>query len=145
MAHVPGGDKLSFLNVHGPPAERSRNNKISLPAEKRRDLQHIRNLGNFADIGGFVHVRQHRQLNFIFDFLENSQPFFQAWAAKAADGSAVGLVIASFVDEWEIQRTGHALDDLRHADGMLLALDHAGAGDQKEIASADARVSDLEN
>src|ERR1700722_1482128 len=134
MAHIPGGDELSFLNIHGPAAESSSNYQIRLAAQKRRDLQYINHSRNFCDIGYFVDVSEDRHLHYIFDFFQNTKAILHARAAKATDRSAVGFVVAGFKDEWKPQRFGHTLDDLGHANGVFFALDYARTGDQKQIA-----------
>ena len=83
-------------------------------------------------------------MNFILDLFQNAQAFSNARAAKTANRGAVGFVVAGFEDEGKPERPGHAFDDLGHADGVLFAFDHARAGNEEEIARADADVADLE-
>jgi hypothetical protein len=83
-------------------------------------------------------------VDFVFYFFQNAQAFGETWPAKAADRSAIGFVVGSFKDEWDIQRAGHALDDFRYEERVFFALDDAGAGNQKQIAGADADALDLE-
>src|SRR5258708_1237696 len=51
MTHVPRRNKLPFLDVDGPAAERGGNHKISLPAEKCRNLQNVDDFGHFWHVG----------------------------------------------------------------------------------------------
>ena len=83
-------------------------------------------------------------LYLVLYFFENAQAFFEPGSAEAFQRGAVGFVVGGFEDEREVQRAGDALDDLRHADGMLFALDDARAGDQEEMSRADADVIELE-
>src|ERR1700683_674208 len=112
MPHVPGRNKLSFLNVDGAPAERSRYHKIGLPAKKRGDLQHIGHFRDSGDIGHFMYIGEYWKLNFIFDFSQNAQAFLDSRPAKTAYRSAVGLVVASLEDEGKSQRLGDAFNNL---------------------------------
>ena len=91
-----------------------------------------------------MHIRQNRNLQLVLNFLQNAQAFLQSRAAKAANRSAIGLVVAGLEDERETERLGHALDNLGHANGVLFALDHARPGNQKKIARSDANIADLE-
>ena len=108
------------------------------------NLQHVHDFGHGGDVGHLMHVSQYRNVHFVFHFLQNAQAFLHARPAIAADRSAVRLVVGRFEDEREIQRTRHALDDLRHAQRVIFALNHAGPGNEEQIASADANVIDLE-
>ena len=71
------------------------------------------------------------------------KPFLESGAAKTFQRGAVGFVVGGLEDEREVQRAGDALNDLGHADGVVFAFDDARAGDQEEIAGADADVCRL--
>ena len=81
---------------------------------------------------------------FVFHFFENAQALRQTWPAKAAHRSAISLVVRRLKNERNIQRASDALDDLRHEQGVLLALNHAGPGNQEQIAGTDTNALDLE-
>ena len=144
VLHVPGRNKLPLLDVHGTAAERRRHDQIGLAAEKRRNLQNIHHLGHSRHVGNLMHVGEHRYVHLILDLPEDAQAFLYSRPAIAADRRAVRLVIRRFENKWEVQRTRHALDDLRHAQRVLFTLDHAGTGNEKQIAGANADVIDLE-
>ena len=75
VPHVPRRIELSLLDVHRPSAERGGHHQIGLPAEKRRNLQNIRDFGDFAYVCRLVHIGQHRHLEFILNLLQNAQAF----------------------------------------------------------------------
>ena len=81
-----------------------------------------------------MNVSEHRKLKFIFNPFQNAQTFSDSGAAKAANRSTVGLVVTGFENKRQSQSPGHALDDLRHAHGVLFALDDTRTGNQKKIA-----------
>ena len=83
-------------------------------------------------------------MDFVFHFFENAQALDQPWSAKAPHRSSVGLVVRSLKNKWKIQRTRHTLDNFGHEQGVLLALNHARPGDEKQVARADTDAVDLE-
>ena len=114
MFHIPRRDELAFLDIHRPLAHGGGDDQIGLAAEESRNLQHIRDFRNLGDVRGFVHVGEHRNVDFIFDFFENAQSFDQTRSAKAAHRSPIGLIVGSFKDERNVERAGHALDNFCH-------------------------------
>src|SRR5579872_1977242 len=134
MAHIPGSDELPLLDIDHAAAQRGCDHQIGLPAQKRWDLQYVRDLCNLSNIGSFVNIRQNGKLQLIFDLPEDAQAFLQSRPAKAADGRTVRLVVARLEDKGEIERSGHTLDDLRHPYGVIFALNHAWSGDQEQIS-----------
>src|SRR5258707_5505039 len=91
-----------------------------------------------------MNIREHRDLNCVFDLFQNAQTLFQPGSAKAANRSAVGLVVTGFENHRETQRLGDALNDLGHTNSVLFTLNYARAGNEKETAGADAHIADLE-
>src|SRR5580658_740551 len=144
MLHVPRRNKLPLLDVDSAAAQRRRNYKVSLAAKKRGDLQHIDDFRHFCDVRHFVDIGENRKLNFVFDLLQNAQTFLNPRSAKATNRSAIGFVVTGFEDKRKPKRPRHALNDLRHANGVLFALDHARPRDEEEIARADSDIADLE-
>ena len=144
MPHVPGRIELPLLYIHSASAQCRGDNQIGLPAEKCRYLQNIGHFGDFADVCRFMHVGQYWHIEFNFNLFQNAQTFLQSWPAKAADGSAVRLVITGFENERKLEGSRHAFDDLCHADRVFFALNHARAGDEEQVAGSDLNVADLE-
>src|SRR3546814_7970977 len=72
MLHVPRGQELALLDVHGAPGFRRGQQQVGLSAQKCRDLQDIDRLGHrialpwFVDVGddratiSFANFRQYR-------------------------------------------------------------------------------------
>ncbi len=83
-------------------------------------------------------------MDFLFYFLQDAQAFLESGATEAFQGRAVGLVVGRFENERDVQGAGDALDDFRHANGVLFTFDDARAGDQEESAGTDADVVELE-
>src|SRR5579859_617966 len=144
MPHIPGGNELSLFDVDRAPAQRGRDHQIGLAGKKRRNLNHIYHFGHFAHVRRLMHVSQDRQVEFIFNLFQNPQALFDPGPAKAANRSAVGLVVTGLEDEGKIERPRHALDDLRHPDRVLFTLNDTWARDEKEISRANVNVADLE-
>ena len=89
-------------------------------------------------------VSQNGQAGALADGSEDAAAFDEAGAAEAADGGAVGFVVAGFEDVGDAEVGGDALDGVGHGAGMLLGLDDAGAGDEEELAAAYGDVADVE-
>ena len=138
-----GETNCPFLMLTGASAQRRCNHKISLPAQKRGNLQHVDDFRDSCNVRDLVNVGQHRNLNLIFYFLQNPQTFLQSGPAKTANRCAIGLVVAGLEDEGESERLRHALNDFGHANGVLFAFDHAWAGNEKETARPDTDIADL--
>ena len=83
MFHVPRRDELALLNIYRPLAHGCGDDQVGLAAEKRRNLQHICDLGDLGDIRRFVHVGKHGNLYFIFNLFENAQPLNQPRARES--------------------------------------------------------------
>ena len=82
--HVPRRDELALLDIHCAFAHSCGNDQVGLAAEKCRNLQHICDLRDLGDVRGFVHVGEHRNVYFIFNFLQNAQPFNQPRARESS-------------------------------------------------------------
>src|SRR5216683_3787580 len=144
VLHVPGRNELPLLDVHRTPAERRRHNQVGLAAEKCRNLQNVDNLSDGSHVGRLMHIGEHRNVHFVFHLFQNAQAFLDPRPAVAADRGAVRLVVRGFEDERKVEGTHHALDDLRHAQGVLFALNHTRPGNEEQVSGADANVIDLE-
>jgi hypothetical protein len=91
-----------------------------------------------------MHIGQYRHLELLFDLFQNAEAFLQTRPAKAADGSAIRLVVTRLKNERKLERPSHTLNDFRHSDSVLLAFNHARSGDEEQIARSDMNVADLE-
>ena len=143
MPHIGGRHELALLDIDHALRHGRGHDQIGLAAQECRNLQDVRDFRHLGDVGGFVHVGKNRHVHFIFHFFQDAQTFHQSRAAIAANGSAIGLVVGRLEDERKIQRTRDALDHFRHEERVLLALDDARPGNQKEIPGADSDIVDL--
>src|SRR5271165_2801845 len=144
VLHVPRRNELPFLNIHRPLAHGGGHDQISLAAEEGWNLQYVGDFRNFGDIGGFVHIRKHGYVYFIFDLLQNTQSLHQSRPPKAAHRSPIGLIVRCLKNERNVEPSGYALDHLCHEQSVLLALDDARPRNKKQITGADANSLDLE-
>ena len=136
VAHVPRRNELAFLDVDGAAGFAGGYEQFGLSAEKRGNLQNVDGLrGDFA-IGWLVHVGEHRQAGRAGNAAEDARAFNEAGAAKALDAGAIGLVVAGFEDEGDVQVAGDALNAFCEGTSVMLGLDDAGAGDEKKPARA---------
>ena len=90
-----------------------------------------------------MHVGEHRQTRRLGDRPQDACAFTQAGPAKAVDRCAVGLVVAGLEDVRDGEVGGDALDGLGDRSGVLLAFDHAGAGDEEELSGPDGYRADF--
>src|SRR6185312_6890224 len=142
--HIPRRDELAFFYIDGPFCHSRSHYQISLPAEESGDLQYVDDLSNFGNVGGFMHVCQHRHVDFVFHFFQNAEAFGKAGAAETANRGAISFIVRGFENKRDIKRAGDALDDFGHEDGVLFAFDDAGPGDEKKITGSNVDAVDLE-
>src|SRR5262249_62085458 len=76
---------------------------------------------------------------------QNLQPALESPTAIGGEGSSIGLVIRCLEDKRKLQGTGHGGEAFGHAQRVTFALDHAGAGNQKErMALAQGQLADMD-
>src|SRR5207248_11630207 len=68
--HVPGRDELSLFYVYGALDHARGYNKVGLTAQKRWDLQHIRNLIHLAAALSCVPIGLHRHVIAVFQTVQ---------------------------------------------------------------------------
>ncbi len=78
VLHVPGSEELSLLDVHGPSRRRGGEQQIGLPAEKRRDLQQVADLGGRSRLLRFVNISRNRQSRRLLDSPQHVQSAAQS-------------------------------------------------------------------
>ncbi len=144
MAHIPRRHKLPLLDVHGAPSSSSGDQQVRLPAQERRNLQHVDSLGSNLAVAGLMHIGQHRQAGIFGDAPQDAHAFNQPWPAEALHAGAVGLVVAGLEDVRHAKIGGDALNALRHAPRMIFRLDHARPGNQEKLARAHLDGPDFE-
>ena len=132
--HGLAAQKLAFFDVYHLAGLGSGDEQIGLPAQERRDLQHIhvlrgqRGLARFVDIGDGGHP------NFAPHFLQDAQRRFVANTGKGVEPRAVGLAVGTFKDEGNLQLVRHVFDALGNAQGHVFAFDDAGTGHEEKLA-----------
>ena len=131
MIHIPGRNKLTFLDVHCPPGLPCGHQQIRLPAKKRRDLQHVHSFCRNLAMARFVHIRQHRQPKVLGQSPQNSRAFHQPRSTKALHAGAIRFVIARFEDQRHPQVSRNPLNSLRHRAHVGFVLNHAWPRDQE--------------
>ena len=78
IGHVPRREELPLLDVDDLAGRGRRQQQIGLPAQERRDLQHVDRLRDFGALRGLVHVGQHGQAERGADLGEDRQRLRQA-------------------------------------------------------------------
>src|SRR4030095_17066587 len=119
-SHIPRRQELAFFYVDGTTRFRSSMQQIRLPAEERRDLQHVDLLARYPSFSRRMNVGCYRNPQFAPDLRENIATFTQADSAKRADRSSVCLVVGGFENEINVFRSARFSNLLRHSPGKLL-------------------------
>ena len=132
IGHVPGRQKLALLDVDHLAGRRRGQQQIGLPAQKRRDLQHVDRLRGDRALLRLMHVGQHRQLQRVADFGKHRQRVSQADAARGAGAGAVGLVERSLEHQANAEPRRDLLERARHLQRMRPAFELARPGDDRQ-------------
>ena len=144
MAHVEGGDELALFDVDGLAGFGGGDEEVGLAAEEGGDLEDVDGFADRGAVLGGVDVGEDGEAGGFGYGAEDAAAFGEAGAAEAADGGAVGFVVAGFEDVGDAEVGGDALDGVGHGAGVLLGLDDAGTGDEEEFAAAYGDVADVE-
>ena len=146
IRHIPGGQKLSLLDVYCRARFGSCKNQVRLTTQKRWNLQNICDARYDAALLRPMHVGQHRHANCIFDALQHLQTVFHARSTHARNRSSVCFVIGRFEN---ILRTDAvagffhlARNHLRVIGTFQLA---RPCDDRQRGRVADTQVSDIES
>ena len=83
FAMSQGARNWPFLTLTTRPVCGSGDQKVGLPAQEGRDLQHVDDLGDRRALRGLVHVGEHRHAERLADLGEDRQRRLQADAARA--------------------------------------------------------------
>ena len=141
VRHIPRRQKLALLHVHDSPGVAGRHQQIGLPAQERRNLQHIHRLGRRRALCRVMHVGQHRPAEAGAHRGQNIQPLRHAHPAGGLRAGAVRLVEAALVNQPHAGRRARLVQRRRHLHRVAHALDLARPGDQHErqmVADGDA-------
>ncbi len=137
VPRVLGGEELPLLDVDGAAGARRRQQQVGLAAEEGGDLQHVADLGRGGALRRLVDVGEQRQPGLLAHAPQHAQPLFEPRPAVALDRAAVGLVEGGLEDERQAEAVCHRGEPSRYVERQLLALDDAGAGDEREGVAAD--------
>jgi hypothetical protein len=129
IGHVPWCEELAFFDIDDASGFCRRNQKIGLPAEKRRNLQHIDRLRDDRALTCLVHIREKGNAKPLAQIGEDRERLVETQPACARCTGAVGLVEGGFVDKAQSELAGDLLERGSHFESMLSAFQGAGAGD----------------
>src|SRR6267154_2284653 len=83
IAHIPRRQKLRLFHIDNPAGLGRGDQQISLPRQKRGNLQHIANFRRRSSLRRFMDVGEYGQFQFRLNFAENAQTFLQTRAAES--------------------------------------------------------------
>src|SRR5206468_8892292 len=144
VSHIPRREELTFFYVNRTPRLRNGTQQIRLPAEERRDLQHVDLLPGNLSFSRGMDIGCHRNLQFAPDVRENIATFAHAGSAKRADRSSVRLVVGGFENEIDVFRRARLGNLPRHAPDKFLRLDDARAKNERGAFTADRHFPDAQ-
>ena len=136
VSHVGRGNELALFDVDGAAGAAGGEQQVSLAAEEGGNLEHVDGLGGDFAVRWFVHVGEDWQARVARDATQDAHAFEESGTAIAFDAGAVGLVVAGFEDEGDVEIGRDALNGFGHGEGVRFRLDDAGAGDEKELPRA---------
>ena len=145
LRHVPRRKELAFLDVDCGPSLACRQKKISLPAQKGRDLKYVNGSGGFLALLGKMHICQRGAADRAPNLIENCEAVTDAGAPGRRERGPVGFVKAGFEDKAQSGLVAEIAQVPRDGLGMGQALKLAGPSDQSERQGvADTDLADLD-
>lgn len=144
VAHVEGCYELAFFHVDSLAGFGGGDEQVGLAAEEGRDLEDVHGFAYGGAVLWGVDIGEDGEACGFGHGAEDAAAFGEAGAAEAADGGAIGFVVAGFEDVGDAEVGGDALDGVGHGAGVLLGLDDTRAGDEEELAAAYGDVADIE-
>jgi len=140
LRHVPRRKELAFLDVDCGPCLPCRQKKISLTAQKGRNLKNVNGSGGFLALLGKIHIRQGGAADRAPNLIENCEAVTDARAAGRSERGPVG-----FEDEAQSGLIAEIAQVPRNGLGVGQALKLAGTSDQSERQGvADPDLADLD-
>ena len=142
VGHVPGRQKLPLLDVDRAAGLRRGDDQVGLAAQIGGDLQHIDRRAHRRALLGQVDIGDYRAADAVAHRGENLQALGHADAARAVAAGAVRLVEGTLVDQPDAHARGDVVKRSGDLQGVVAALDGAGAGDQgQRQIIADAQIA----
>ena len=136
LGHVPRRQELALFHIHHLGAAGhclgGRLQQVGLPAQKRRDLQHVHRLGGSGGLVALVDVGEHLHPEALAHLRQDRQTLLGARPAERLAGAAVGLVEAGLEHVLHPQPPAQVAHLLGHLQHQVAVLDHARAGDQAQ-------------
>jgi hypothetical protein len=116
-----------------------------LPAEISRRLEDIQNGSSLVDLGDSVHVAQNLYPDLTPNSFQDPKASSKTRPTEGGQRGAVGFVVGSLEEKRHAHLLGIPLEGLGHLHRVRFALDHAGAGDEKEtVLRSECPFSDLD-
>ena len=144
VEHVARCKELALLDVDGLARNCAGADEIRLTAEEGGRLEHVDDGGDDGDLCFGMHVGENGHADLLANGGENAKALVHAGTAEGMGGRAVRLVIARLEEIRNAELVRGLLHGGGDVDGHLLALEHAGAGDQKERAvEPDVKAAEL--
>src|SRR5258707_3108119 len=144
VSHIPRREELTFFYVNRTTRLGSGTQQIRLPAEERRDLQHVDPLPDNLSFSRGMDIGCHRNLQLAPDLRENIETVAHASSAKRADRSSVRLVVGGFENEINIFRRARLSNPPRHAPDKFLRLNDARAENEDGPFTANRHFPDAQ-
>jgi hypothetical protein len=130
--HVVRGDELPFLDVDGFAGAATGEQQVGLPAQERRHLQDVDDLGGGRGLIGFVDIGQDTEPGRGTHLGECGEAVLQPRTAERLQGRAVGLIERSLENDRDAVLVGDAPNGSRQTEDLLGRLNDARAGDPGE-------------
>src|SRR4029077_10540615 len=118
--------------------------QIRLPAEERRDLQHVDLLPGDLSFSRGMDIGCYRNLQLMPDVRENIATFAHADSAKRADRSSIRLVVGGFENEIDVFRCARLKNLLRRAPDKFLRLNYARAENEDGALTTNRHFPDTQ-
>jgi hypothetical protein len=96
--HIPWSEELPLLDVHHLAGPGRRDHQIGLPAQERRDLQHIQHLRGGMHVFDGVNIREHGHADLLADLFEDAEAFLHPEPAERRPRGPVRLVVGRLKD-----------------------------------------------
>ncbi len=143
VLHVSGGEELSLLDVHSPPGPPRSHEKLGLTAEKRGDLQHIRNGCSDGRFSFRVDVGDDREAELLLDFFEDPQRFLRPQTGERCRARPICFLVRRLKDERSREPPRRFSDGRRGPEHHVAVFDNTWAGQEDEgRSSADGDFAD---